>query len=100
MSSNMRIRRDRSVLSNGSLFGRRRRGVGGIKIGLWLLAMGFIGLVVWQFNNIQPKVLALVGTSATATPPAIVYAQAADRAFWRGDLDSAISNYREAAKQN
>jgi tetratricopeptide (TPR) repeat protein len=100
MSSDLRIRRDRSVLSNGSLFGRRRRGIGGFKVGLWLLAMGFMGLVVWQFNNIQPKVLAVFGSSATATPPAIVYAQAADRAFWRGDLDGAIVNYREAAKQN
>ncbi len=100
MSSDLRIRRDRSVLADGSMFGRRRRGLQPWKIGLWLVAMGFMGLIVWQFNNIQPRVLAMIGTSATATPPAIWYAQTAERAFWRGDLDAAIKNYREAAKQN
>jgi tetratricopeptide (TPR) repeat protein len=99
MSSDLRIRRDRSVLADGSMFGRRRRGLQPWKIGLWLLAMGFMGLVIWQFNYIQPKVLAMVGTSATATPPASWYFQNADRAFWRGDLDAAVDNYREAAKQ-
>ncbi len=100
MSSDLRIRRDRSALADGSLFGRRRRGLQTWKIGLWLLAMAFMGLVVWQFNNIQPKVLAMVGSAATPTPPASWYFRNADRAYWRGDLDTAIDNYREAAKQS
>ncbi len=99
MSSDLRIRRDRSALSDGSLFGRRRRGLQPWKLGLWLLAMGFMGLVIWQFNRIQPQVLAMVGNSATATPPASWYFQVGDRAFWRGDLDTAVTNYRAAAEQ-
>ena len=100
MSSDLRIRRDRSVLSDGSMFGRRRRSVPPWKFALWLIFMGFLLLIIWQFKNIQPKVLSMVGTAPTATPPAIWFAQTAERAFWRGDLDTAISNYREAAKQN
>src|SRR5574337_1140951 len=99
MSSDLRIRRDRSALADGALFGRRRRGLQPWKIGLWLLAMGFVGVVVWQFNKIQPRVLAMVGTAPTATPPASSYFQAGDRAFWRGDLDAAVENYRAAAEQ-
>ncbi|MCC7448287.1 MAG: tetratricopeptide repeat protein [Anaerolineae bacterium] len=99
MSSDLRIRRDRSVLSDGSMFGRRRRGLQTWKLGLWFVAMGFMGVVIWQFNNIQPKVLGMIGTGATPTPPAIVYARNADLAFQRGDIDAAITNYREAIKQ-
>src|SRR5260221_3193006 len=99
MSSDMRIRRDRSALSDGSIFGRRRRGIAPWKIVLWLVAMGFLGLTVWQFDRIQPQVLSLVSQSTTATPPFIFYAKAADLAYWRGDLDTAITNYRQAVKQ-
>ncbi|MEP7285106.1 MAG: tetratricopeptide repeat protein [Chloroflexota bacterium] len=99
MANEMRIRRDRSSLSNGAMFGRRRRGLQPWKLMLWLAAMGFMGLVIWQFDKIQPQVLALVGTAPTATPPAIFFAQAADLAYWHGDLDTAITNYRLAAKQ-
>ncbi len=99
MSSDMRIRRDRSALSDGSIFGRRRRGIAPWKIVLWLVAMGFLGLTVWQFDRIQPQVLSLVSQSTTATPPFIYYAKAADLAYWRGDLDTAITNYRQAVKQ-
>src|SRR5579871_2832935 len=100
MSSDLRVRRDRSALSDGSMFGRRRRGMGMWKLALWSLAMLVLGAVIWQFQSIQPKVLALVGTSATATPPAAVYFKTADSAFWRGDLDTALTNYRAAAEQD
>jgi tetratricopeptide (TPR) repeat protein len=100
MSSDLRIRRDRSALADGSLFGRRRRGLQTWKLALWLLAMSFMGVVVWQFNSIQPKVLAIVGTAPTATPPASWYFRNGDRAYWRGDLDTAIENYRQAAIQS
>src|SRR5579859_4121159 len=99
MSGDMRIRRDRSALATGGLFGRRRRGIAPWKIIAWLIAMGIMGLVIWQFNKIQTPLLQMLGNSSTATPPAIVYAQAADLAFWRGDLTSAVSKYREAASQ-
>src|SRR4051812_36433971 len=99
MGSELRIRRDRSSLSDGSLFGRRRRGIQPWKLILWSAAMGFMGLIVWQFDRVQPQVMAMMGSSSTATPAAYYYAKAGDLAFWRGDLNVAITNYREAARQ-
>src|SRR5260221_6469639 len=96
MGSELRIRRDRSSLSDGSMFGRRRRGIQPWKLILWSIAMGFMGLVIWQFDRLQPQVMAMMGNSATATPPAYYFAKAGDLAFWRGDLNAAITNYREA----
>src|SRR5882724_4857236 len=99
MSNDMRIRRDRSALSDGSMFGRRRRGIAPWKIFSWIVVMGIMGLAIWQFKSIQPQVLALVNISATATPPAQVYWKTAELAYWRGDLTTAIANYRQAVKQ-
>src|SRR5260221_6180213 len=99
MGSDLRIRRDRSALSNGSIFGRRRRGIDPWKLVAWFFAMAFLGTVMWQYNKIQPQIAAMVGVPPTATPPALSLAQAADHAFWRGDLPTAIANYRQAAKQ-
>ncbi len=99
MSNEMRIRRDRSALSDGSLFGRRRRGIAPWKIFAWVTMMGVLGIVIWQFNTIQPQILAMVNISATATPVAQVYWKTAELAYWRGDLKTAIANYREAVKQ-
>src|SRR5258708_2395064 len=99
MGSDLRIRRDRSALSNGAIFGRRRRGVDPWKLIAWFFALGFLGLLLLQKDRIEPQVAALIGSNATATPPAIDYAVAADRAFWRGDLTTAVTNYREAVRQ-
>src|ERR1041385_2961525 len=99
MSNEMRIRRNRSALSDGSLFGRRRRGIAPWKIFAWVATMGVLGIVIWQFNTIQPQILAMVNISATATPVAQVYWKTAELAYWRGDLKTAIANYREAIKQ-
>src|SRR5882724_6696407 len=99
MSNEMRIRRDRSSLSDGSLFGRRRRGIAPWKIFVWVVTMGVLGVVIWQFNTIQPQILAMVNISATATPVAQVYWKTAELAYWRGDLTTAIANYRQAVKQ-
>src|SRR5258707_6333967 len=93
------MRRVRSALSDGSIWGGRRRAIAPWKIFLWLVEMAFRGLTVWQFDRIQPQVLSLVSQSTTATPPFIYYAKAADLAYWRGDLDTAITNYRQAVKQ-
>jgi tetratricopeptide (TPR) repeat protein len=80
------------------MFGRRRRGINPWLIGFWLLGMAAAGIVIWQFNAIQPKVLAIVGSASTPTPGGIEYAQRGDQAFWRGDLDGAVNNYRVAAQ--
>jgi tetratricopeptide (TPR) repeat protein len=61
--------------------------------------MGFMGYVVWQFENIQPRVLAIVGTAPTATPPAVSFARNGNLAFVRGDIENAIVNYRQAVLQ-
>jgi tetratricopeptide (TPR) repeat protein len=93
-----RIRRDRSALADGLIFGKKRRGVAPWKIIAWLMCMGFIGAVVWQFDRIQADVLASVGTPPTATPNASTYAQRGYASFLGGDLESAIDNYCRAAK--
>jgi tetratricopeptide (TPR) repeat protein len=99
MRNELRIRRDRSSLSNGTLFGRRRGGMTATKWLLWLGAIAFLGVIYWQSDKLQPQVQAMVGNASTPTPPALYFAKAADNAFWRGDLDTAITNYREAVKQ-
>ncbi len=97
MDDNLRIRRDRSALADGTLFGRRRRGMSSWKIGLWVLGMLFMGGILWQFNKVQPTVLAWVGTAPTATPSNITYAEKAYTAYLQGDLETAIDNYCLAA---
>ncbi|HVO43766.1 MAG TPA: tetratricopeptide repeat protein [Aggregatilineales bacterium] len=98
MATNGRIRRDRSGLADGVIFGHRKRRLINWKFALWLLAMACVGVVVWQFNAIQPEVLSMLGTAPTATPFPVVYAQNGDQAFWRGDLAAAILNYRQAVR--
>src|SRR5258708_36376297 len=99
MADDLRIRRDRSALADGALFGRKqRRQINRWQIGLWLLAMAGLGIVIWQFNTIQPKVLRVFGIAPTATPTANDYFKRGDTAFLRGDLKTAILNYREAAR--
>jgi tetratricopeptide (TPR) repeat protein len=97
MSDGYRIRRDRSALADGTLFGRRKRGIARWKVISWLLAMGFVGLVVLQFNRVQTYVLAAVGQAPTPTPSASVYAQRGYAAYLAGDLESAIDSYCRAS---
>lgn len=91
-----RIRRQHSALGNGTLFGRRRRGVSPWFIAFWLLGVIIVGAVVWQFNTIQPRVLAMIGVPPTPTPTAVEFARRAEQAYWAGDLDAAVENYRTA----
>ena len=93
-----RIRRNRSALGNGLVFGQRRRGISPWFLLFWLVAMGVVAVIIWQFNTIQPRVLAMVGSAATPTPNTVEYARLGDRAFWSGDLDGAVNNYRMAAQ--
>ncbi len=97
MADNLRIRRDRSALSDGTIFGRRRRGFARWKLGLWVLAMLFMGLIVSQFGKVQPTVLAWVGTAATPTPSNVTYADRGYKAYLTGNLELAIDNYCYAA---
>ena len=99
MSDDLHIRRDQSALAEGALFGRRRRSVARWKIALFFAALVFLGLVLWQADNLRPRLLAILGTGATATPNAEEYFRRGDLAFARGDLDTAIDNYRQAANQ-
>ncbi|MBX3064615.1 MAG: hypothetical protein U0528_03870 [Anaerolineae bacterium] len=94
-----RIRRNVSVLADGTMFGRRRRGVNPWKVGFYSLAFGVIGLVLWQFNNIQPRMLAMVGAASTATPGSVEYAKRGEAAYLQGDLTNAVLNFRLAAQQ-
>ncbi len=94
MRGELRIRRG---VQRGGAFGRRR-GMNPWFLGFWLLVMAFMAFVVWQFNAIQPTVLAAVGAPPTPTPNPAELARRADAAFWRGDLESAITSYRQAAQ--
>jgi tetratricopeptide (TPR) repeat protein len=95
-----RIRRDRSSLGTGAVFnGRRRRNMLKPLLVVNLVALAAAALVWWQFPAAQQMALSVVGSAPTPTLNAIEYAERADRAYWRGDLDAAVLNYREAAVQ-
>jgi tetratricopeptide (TPR) repeat protein len=94
-----RIRRDRSALVDGTLFGRRQRGPNPWKIGFYALALVLVGGVIWRFNEVQPRVLAMVGAAPTATPGMIEFAKRGQDAYLQGDLTAATTNFRLAAQQ-
>jgi tetratricopeptide (TPR) repeat protein len=98
MSEDFRLNRDRSVLADGMLFGRRRRPTPRWKIGAVLLVLAIIGFVIWQFEAIQPRVMAFIGVGPTPAPSAAEFFRRGDLAFKLGDLNTAISNYRQAAE--
>ncbi|NDJ78246.1 MAG: tetratricopeptide repeat protein [Chloroflexi bacterium] len=91
----MYIRRDRSNLHFGSQ--RRRRG-GGALLVIWVVTLLLVLAVIWRFDSVQTWVLAGVGGDPTATPNAITLAQQGERAYWRGDLETAIGYYEQAAE--
>lgn len=93
-----RIRRDRSALANGYIFGKKRRGIAPWKIIGWLICMGFVGAVVLQFDRVQTDLLASIGVPPTPTPNASTFAQRGYASFLGGDLESAIDNYCRAVK--
>jgi tetratricopeptide (TPR) repeat protein len=98
--SDYRIRRNRSALSSGALFNGQRRSS-------WfqpllianLLMLAFAGFIAWQFPAAQKIALNAIGSAPTSTPNAVEYAQRADRAYWRGDLNAAVTNYRLAVQE-
>src|SRR5579859_3197040 len=97
MSEGLRIRRDRSALADGTMFGRKRRSVSRWLLGTWFLGIIGVGLVIWKFDKVQPMALALVGQAPTATPNDVTYAQRGYAAFLNGQLETAIDNYCSAS---
>ena len=93
MGSDLRIRRDRSALADGTLFGRRRKGISRWKLALWLLVVGTALLILWQRTKVQPLVMAMIGEAPTATPDNLTYAQRGYTAFLQGNLELAIDDY-------
>lgn len=69
---------------NGGLsFRRRRRGIP-LRLMTILIGLGLIGLLIWQFNAIQSRVVAMIiGAPSVPTLPPSVYAKQGDAAYWR-----------------
>lgn len=96
-----RIRRDRSSLGTGAVFnGRRQSNMLKPLLMLNVIVLAIAAFVWWQFPAAQKMALNIVGSASTSTPNAVEYAERADRAFWRGDLTTAVENYRQAALQH
>lgn len=90
----IKIRRDNSALS----FGHRRRGQGRMTFFLfWLISMGVVFGIIWQFDRVQPQVMSMVAGPGTPTPNSISMAQLAQDAYWQGDLETSIYYYSQAA---
>ena len=96
MARYQRIQRNRA---GGLTFRRRRQGLPLWFFTVWLPVFAFLLFIISQLNTIQPQVLALVGVQPTPTPAGVAYATWADQAFWNGDLDTAVQNYRMAAER-
>jgi len=98
MAKEYYIRRDRSALADGTLFGRRKRGIARWKLIGWLAAVGFLLLILWQMRTVRPAVMAAFGSVETPLPSAGTYAQRAYAAYLSGNLEIAIDNYCLAVK--
>ncbi|MCC7209817.1 MAG: tetratricopeptide repeat protein [Anaerolineae bacterium] len=97
MPDDLYIRRDRSSLGRGLIFGpQRRRGRPWLLYAV-IVALAAAGLIVWQIDRVRPIALSLVGIVTTPTPTIVQAAHEGDLAFWRGDLDASLANYRHAA---
>jgi len=91
----MRIDRRNSALR----FGRSSRNNGRLAFFVvWLSGMFISLLLIWQFDSVQPTVLAVVAGPPTATPDGVTLAQLAQDAYWKGDLDTAIYYYEQASR--
>ncbi len=98
MSGYGRIRRDKSALGTGSLFGRKRPNYRLMFYIFWILAMAGMAIVVHEIGTLQPRVAAMFEPPPTATPIPGEYARRALAAYKEGNLNEAVNNYRQAAK--
>lgn len=91
MKRGMRIDRNHSNLS----FSGRRRGVSPWLLTLWAVSLVLVALIVWQFDTVQPQVLAVINPPApTVTAP--TFANAAYTAYLAGDLATAEREFAQA----
>ncbi len=91
MRRGIRIDRHYSNLS----FSGRRRGISTWMILLWVFSMVVVAVVAWQFDKIQPQVLAIM-QQAGPTVSAPTLANMAYQAYMNGDLALAESSFAEA----
>lgn len=96
MKESIRIRRDRSSLS----FSDRRAGGRKWLFIAWTATMVVLALVVWQFDTLQPQVVALLGQGAAPTVSANALANQGYEAYLRGDLETAETQLGTAAQQD
>jgi len=97
MSTPLRIDRKRSALGDGTLFGRRRRGLRRWQVIAAVLAVGGLAYLYFNIQAIEPLVLTVMGQAPSATPENAVYAQRGYAAYLNGNLESAIDDYCRAA---
>ena len=96
MPDDLYIRRDRSSLGRGLIFGPpRRRGKPWLLYAV-IVALVAAGLIIWQIDRVRPIALSLIGIVNTPTPTVLQAAHEGDLAFWRGDLESSVEYYRHA----
>lgn len=93
MRHGIRIQRDHSTLS----FSGRRRGFSPLLIVLWVLSLAVVAVVVWRFDEVQPRVLSLVQPPApTVSAPTL--ANRAYEAYLMGNLAAAEQQFAEAVR--
>jgi tetratricopeptide (TPR) repeat protein len=94
------IQRNRSALSRGAVFGkpRRRLIVSPVFLTVWTVLMIGAALSIRNADNITARIEASINTPGAPTLTPIQYARQGDTAFWKGDLNAAVDNYRLAAQ--
>jgi tetratricopeptide (TPR) repeat protein len=89
----------RAPLGRGNLsFRKRRRRYPVFLVLLYLLILLAALFVFWRKDEIQPKVLAMIGPEPTPTPSTDELVQLADEAYLAGDLEVAATYYQMAAE--
>ncbi len=89
----------REPLGRGNLtFGRRRRRYPLVLVIVYLAILAAALYVYMRMDVVQPRVLAMIGPSPTPTPSASDLAAQGESAYMNGDLQTAVSLYRQAAE--
>src|ERR1700730_6455028 len=93
-----RIERNRSVLRNGKMFGRDRKNYRLSLVVACLIGICSLAFIELKRDWVQSKVMLVIGMAPAATESPLDYARQGDAAYWLGDLNGAIENYRAATK--